>query len=151
HRADFLELRVRRVVVEQLGVGWDELRPEVSLVDDLAADSLDLVELSIGLEDELGLAVPESLLDDVRTFGELVEHLGDLEPLRDGTQTDGDLDEVPVSVDIVPARTRAAGRLRHAGPLTPYLAETIAEDALRGGPGTRLEVHVPRDVSETAV
>ena len=44
---DFVEPRVRRVVAEQLGVNVEELTPEVSLTDDLAADSLDLLELTL--------------------------------------------------------------------------------------------------------
>ena len=42
------EPRVRRVVAEHLGIGWEDLRPYVSLTDDLAADSLDLAELVVG-------------------------------------------------------------------------------------------------------
>ena len=69
---DLVEPRVRRVVAEHLGVGLDELDAEVSLRDDLAADSLDLVSLGLMLEDEFAILVPERLLDEVRTFGDLV-------------------------------------------------------------------------------
>ncbi len=53
------EPRVRRLVAHCLGVGVGQLAPEVSLTDDLAADSLDLVELAITLEAEFGIVVPE--------------------------------------------------------------------------------------------
>ena len=147
-RDGFLEARVRRVVVEQLGVGWDDVTPEVSLADDLAADSLDLVELSLGLEDELAVDIPAALFDEVRTYGELVEHLLALDrrPAADDPSLD---DALLVSVRIVPGRERTSD-LHHTGALTPYLAQTIAEEALRAGPGTRLEVSVPTDVSEEA-
>ncbi|TMA34996.1 MAG: hypothetical protein E6J83_17865 [Deltaproteobacteria bacterium] len=81
--AELVEPHVRCLVADHLGVGPEDLAPEVSLSDDLAADSLDLT--------------------------------GDLE------RTDW---------------------------LTPYTAETIAEDALRSGPGARLEVSVPPDLSD---
>ena len=68
-----VEPRVRRLVAESLGIGLEELTPDVSLTDDLAADSLDLVELSIALEAELGVDVPEQLLQQVRTYGDLVQ------------------------------------------------------------------------------
>ena len=54
----FVESRVRQVVAEQLGIGTEELTPEVSLTEDLAADSLDLLEVSLALEQELGITVP---------------------------------------------------------------------------------------------
>jgi acyl carrier protein len=68
-----VEPRVRRLVAESLGVGPEELTPEVSLTDDLAADSLDLVELAVALEAELGADVPARLLQQVRTYGDLVQ------------------------------------------------------------------------------
>ena len=68
-----VEARVRRVVADSLGVEAHDLVSSVSLADDLAADSLDLVELALDLEAELGVAIPERTLDDVRTFGDLVE------------------------------------------------------------------------------
>src|SRR5207244_4186303 len=63
----------RGVVAEHLGVGEEELAPEVSLSDDLAVDSLDLVDLALVLEGEFGITVPEAVLEDVRTYGELVK------------------------------------------------------------------------------
>ena len=54
----YQELRVRRVVADALGVGLGELVREVSLRDDLAADSLDLVELALALEAKFGIRVP---------------------------------------------------------------------------------------------
>ena len=69
---DFVEPRVRRVVAEQLGVNAEDLAADISLTDDLAADSLDLVELAIALENEMGVTIPESTIDEVRTFGDLL-------------------------------------------------------------------------------
>src|SRR5438046_10152963 len=67
-----LEPRVRCLVADTLGVGIDELAPDVSLTDELAADSLDLAELAARLEAELGLVVPERVLAPLRTYGDLV-------------------------------------------------------------------------------
>src|SRR5713101_5252264 len=67
-----LEPRVRCLVADTLGVGIDELAPDVSLTDELAADSLDLAELAARLEAELGLVVPERVVAHLRTYGDLV-------------------------------------------------------------------------------
>src|SRR5262245_1235523 len=65
---DATEPRLRHVVAEQLGVDTDELTAAVSLTDDLAADSLDLVELTLAIEEEFSLTLPESMLEEVRTY-----------------------------------------------------------------------------------
>ncbi len=67
-----LEAQIRQIVADHLGVNADDLTPEVSLTDDLAADSLDLFELAVALEEELGVDVPESALEQTRTYGEVV-------------------------------------------------------------------------------
>src|SRR5689334_4099226 len=74
----FVEPHVRRLLAEQLGVGVEELVSEVSLRDDLAADSLDLVELALALEGEFAVVVSDRILDEVRTFGDLVRAVGRL-------------------------------------------------------------------------
>jgi acyl carrier protein len=69
---EFVEPRVRCLVVAQLGIGADELSPIVSLTDDLAADSLDLVELAMAIEQDLGIVMPDAAILDVRTYGDLL-------------------------------------------------------------------------------
>src|SRR5262249_1882304 len=74
-----VEPEIRRVVAERLGVGQEELTPEVSLFDDLAVDSLDMVELELALEDEFGIPpVPEHVLGAVRTYQQVVDRVLDL-------------------------------------------------------------------------
>lgn len=52
-----VEERVKHIIVEQLGVDEDEVKPEAAFVDDLGADSLDVVELVMALEEEFGLEI----------------------------------------------------------------------------------------------
>ena len=145
---ELVEPHVRCLVADHLGVGPEDLAPEVSLRDDLAADSLDLVDLALVLEGEFGITVPEAVLEEVRTYGELVGAVEALVRRReaDGAHANGDL--TPVRVRVVPAPGRMTGDLERTDWLTPYTAETIAEDALRSGPGARLEVSVPPDLSD---
>ena len=72
----FVERSCRRLVADHLGVGVEQLVAGVSLREDLAADSLDLVELAMALEAKFGIVVPERLLDRVRTYGDLVRATG---------------------------------------------------------------------------
>jgi len=60
------------LVADHLGVDAHQLAAEVSLTEDLAADSLDLAELALGLEEEFAITVPQRVLDHVRTYRELV-------------------------------------------------------------------------------
>src|SRR5262249_29381505 len=69
----FVEPRIRALVADHLGVRPEELTAEVSLVDDLAADSLDMIELAIAVEDALDISIPERTIEHVRSFGDLVE------------------------------------------------------------------------------
>jgi len=136
------ELRLRWLVAENLGVSLDDLTPDVSLSDDLAADSLDLVELAVALEEEFGLTVPERAIADARTYGELVLTIATL--LR--TRAEAGLAVEPVRVWArVVAPDGFGGVLERAEWLTPYAAETIIEQTLRAGPEARLEVIVAED------
>jgi acyl carrier protein len=65
-----VEPRVRRLIADRLGVGVGQLAPDVSLTDDLVADSIDLVELANTFEAEFGIVVPERILDRVGTYGD---------------------------------------------------------------------------------
>ncbi len=71
-----MEPRVRRLVSQHLGVGLEQLVCDVSLRDDLAADSLDLAELALALEGTFAIVVPDRILDKVRTYRDLVEATG---------------------------------------------------------------------------
>ena len=67
--------RLKKIVVEQLGVDEDEVRPDASFVDDLNADSLDLVELIMSLEEEFGTEISDADVEKIRTVGDAVEYI----------------------------------------------------------------------------
>lgn len=69
---EVVEPQIRRLVAEHLGVGFDMLGAHVSLRDDLAADSLDLVDLMLVIEASFAIMIPERVLDAVRTYDDLV-------------------------------------------------------------------------------
>jgi acyl carrier protein len=62
--------RFRKCAVDVLSVDADKVTPDAKFGDDLDADSLDLVELVMALEEEFGIAVPEEELSDIRTVGQ---------------------------------------------------------------------------------
>jgi len=139
---EFVEAHVRRLVADCLGVGIEELVSDCSLRDDLAADSLDLVELAMALEAEFAIVIPERILDQVRTYGELVQTTGLLIRTRCQAEAAGAERPLRMWVRITPPAGGSAGTLERTGWLTPYTAETVAEDALRAGTGTQLDVTV---------
>src|SRR5439155_277716 len=68
-----VEACIRGLLADHLGVDTEQITPEVSLVDDLAADSLDLVEIALSIEGNLRVILPHQFLDRVRTCGDLVD------------------------------------------------------------------------------
>lgn len=65
--------RFRKCAVDVLSVDADKVVPEASFGDDLEADSLDLVELIMALEEEFDIAVPESEVENIKTVGQAYE------------------------------------------------------------------------------
>jgi len=76
-----VEERVKKIVVEQLGVKEEEVTPASSSVDDLGADSLDTVELVMALEEEFECEIPDEEAEKITTVQQAIdyinEHLGD--------------------------------------------------------------------------
>ncbi len=70
-----IEERVRKIVVEQLGVKQDEVTIEASFVDDLGADSLDTVELVMALEEEFGTEIPDEDAEKITTVKLAVDYI----------------------------------------------------------------------------
>ncbi|RLJ17255.1 acyl carrier protein [bacterium endosymbiont of Escarpia laminata] len=67
--------RVRKIVVEQLGVKEDEVTTEASFVDDLGADSLDTVELVMALEEEFETEIPDEEAEKITTVQLAVDYI----------------------------------------------------------------------------
>ncbi len=67
--------RVKGIIAEQLGIDEGEIRPESSFVDDLGADSLDVVELIMALEEEFGIEIPDEDVEQMSTVEEAVEYI----------------------------------------------------------------------------
>jgi acyl carrier protein len=67
--------RLKKIVVEQLGVEEDEVKPEASFVDDLNADSLDLVELIMSLEEEFGTEISDEDAEKIRTVQDAADYI----------------------------------------------------------------------------
>jgi len=70
-----VEERVAKIVVEQLGVKEDEVKPESSFVDDLGADSLDTVELVMALEEEFGTEIPDEEAEKITTVQLAIDYI----------------------------------------------------------------------------
>ncbi len=67
--------KVKNVLVEQLGVDESEITMESSFVDDLGADSLDIVELIMGLETEFDIEIPDEDAEKISTVGDAVNYI----------------------------------------------------------------------------
>ena len=67
--------RVKNIIVDQLSVDADEVTLEASFVDDLGADSLDVVELIMGLETEFDIEIPDEDAEKISTVGDAVEYI----------------------------------------------------------------------------
>ena len=72
-----LENRVSEIIVEQLGVTRDELVAQASFIDDLGADSLDIVELVMAMEEAFDVEIPDDDAEKIQTFGDAVAYLRD--------------------------------------------------------------------------
>jgi acyl carrier protein len=70
-----LEERIRGVVARQLGVEQSEVLPDASLQEDLGADSLELVELLMALEDEFDIEVPEEVAETITTISDVERYI----------------------------------------------------------------------------
>jgi acyl carrier protein len=67
--------KVKSIIVEQLGVEADEVKPEASFTDDLGADSLDIVELVMAFEEEFGIEIPDEDAEKIARVKQAVEYI----------------------------------------------------------------------------
>ena len=69
------EDRLKKIIADQLSVNEDDVVPEASFIDDLNADSLDLVELIMSLEEEFGVKIPDDDAANIRTVQDAMDYL----------------------------------------------------------------------------
>ncbi len=67
--------RLKKIIVEQLGVDEEEVTPQASFVEDLNADSLDLVELIMSLEEEFGMEISDEDAERIQKVSDAVEYI----------------------------------------------------------------------------
>jgi acyl carrier protein len=73
--AAFSEDRVKEIIAKELEVGVQQLAPEAKFIEDLGADSLDIVELVMALEEEFGLDIPDEDAEKMKTVGDAMNYL----------------------------------------------------------------------------
>lgn len=70
-----LSPKIKDIIVEQLGVDPEKVKPEASFIDDLGADSLDIVELVMAMEEEFDLEIPDEDAEKLKTVNDVQEYL----------------------------------------------------------------------------
>lgn len=70
-----IQTQVTKIIEEQLGVDPDRVKPEASFIDDLGADSLDIVELVMAMEEEFDLEIPDEDAEKLRTVQDVLSYL----------------------------------------------------------------------------
>ena len=69
------EERVTKIIVEELGVSEDKVKPEAKFIEDLNADSLDNVELIMRFEEEFGIEIPDEVAEKITTVGDATKYI----------------------------------------------------------------------------
>ncbi len=72
---DEILAKVKEVIIDQLSVEEDDVTPDASFFDDLGADSLDIVELVMALEDSFGVSIPDEDAESIKTVGDAVDYI----------------------------------------------------------------------------
>jgi acyl carrier protein len=72
-----LEEKVKKIIIDQLGVDEAEVTPEAKFIDDLGADSLDTVELVMALEEEFGIEIPDEEAEKIATIQDAIAYIRD--------------------------------------------------------------------------
>jgi acyl carrier protein len=70
-----IEARVRAIIADQLGVAEDEIKPESRFIEDLGADSLDIVELVMAMEEEFETEIPDEDAEKIQTVQDTIEYI----------------------------------------------------------------------------
>jgi len=70
-----IEAKVKNIIADQLGVGEEEIKPESSFIEDLGADSLDIVELVMAMEEEFEVEIPDEEAENIKTVGDAINYI----------------------------------------------------------------------------
>jgi len=73
--SDALATQIRELVAEQLGVDRNQVTPQASILDDLGADSLDVVELVMAIEESFDIEIPDEAIETMRTIGDVESYV----------------------------------------------------------------------------
>ncbi|AER66833.1 acyl carrier protein [Thermovirga lienii DSM 17291] len=74
-RMEEITARLKEIVMDRLDVVEDQIKPEASFVEDLGADSLDIVELIMGIEEEFDIEIPDEDAEKLTTVGDAMEYI----------------------------------------------------------------------------
>ena len=70
-----MEERIKEIIADQLGIDVDQIKPESKFVDDLGADSLDVVELIMAFEEEFDVEIPDEDAEKIQTVGDVINYI----------------------------------------------------------------------------
>jgi acyl carrier protein len=70
-----IEAKVKAIIADQLGVGEDEIKRESAFIEDLGADSLDIVELVMAMEEEFEVEIPDEQAENIKTVGDAIAYI----------------------------------------------------------------------------
>ncbi len=81
-----IEEKVKDIIVEQLGVNPEQVTPQASFIEDLGADSLDIVELVMAFEEEFSVEVPDEDAEKLQTVGDVIKYIEDKSSKQESTR-----------------------------------------------------------------
>ncbi|MFO0597655.1 MAG: acyl carrier protein [Myxococcaceae bacterium] len=70
-----IEAKVKSIIADQLGVSEDEIKMESSFIEDLGADSLDIVELVMAMEEEFEIEIPDEEAENIKSVGDAINYI----------------------------------------------------------------------------
>jgi len=70
-----IEDKVKSIIIDQLGIPEDDVKPEASFIDDLGADSLDIVELVMAMEEYFEIEIPDEEAENIKTVGDAIKYI----------------------------------------------------------------------------